>query len=115
MELQEFVAQTLTQIVSGVKKAQLEVKGHEAEINPHLSSSAELAGKLGFFWAGGRAIQIVQFEVDLTVVEGTGTKGGVGVFAIGVALGSSGQSTNESRSSSKIRFAVPVALPLSEA
>jgi hypothetical protein len=115
MDLQDFVSQTLTQIVSGVRAAQTEVRSMEADINPHLSSSSEQAGKLGFFWAGGRAVQVVQFEIDLTVVEGTGTKGGIGVFAAGIGFGSSGQSNSESHAVSRIKFAIPIALPLSEA
>lgn len=115
MDLQDFVAQTLTQIIGGVKQAQAEAVGLQADVNPHLSSSAEQAGKLGFFWAGGRAVQVVHFEIDLMVVEGTGTKGAIGVFVGAIGLGSSGQSTAENRSSSRIRFVVPIALPQSEA
>ncbi len=111
MTLQEFVSQTLVQIVSGVKEASAEAAALGAEVNPYLSGTTAEMGKQGFLWASGRAVQVVHFDVALTVVEGTGTKGGIGVFAGAVNLGSSGQSSNESRSVSHVKFAVPLALP----
>jgi len=45
MDLREFVAETLTQIVEGVKEAQTRAKDHGAQVNPHLTTSAELAVK----------------------------------------------------------------------
>jgi hypothetical protein len=111
MNLEDFVSQTLVQIVSGVKKAQAETAPLGAEVNPHLNSPHTELGKLGFLWAGGRAVQVVHFDVALTVVEGTGTKGGIGVFSGAINLGSSGQSSSENRSVSHIKFGVPLALP----
>jgi len=111
MNLEEFVSQTLVQIVSGVRAAQAEAKAHGAEVNPHLTGAAEQLGKHGFIWASGGAAQIVQFDVALTVAEGTGTKGGIGVFAGAVSLGSSGQSKLESSSVSRVKFSVPLTLP----
>lgn len=82
MDLKEFVAQTLSQIVSGVKETQTEVAACGGQVNPHLNASPAELGRQGFLNAGGRAAQIVQFDVALTVIEGTGTKGGIGVFAV---------------------------------
>lgn len=111
MDLKEFVTQTLTQIIEGVRDAQTRGKELTAEVNPHLDTSAEQAGKQGFLNAGGQFVPIVQFDVALTVTEGTGTKGGIGVFAGAIFLGSSGQSQNESSSVSRVKFSVPVRLP----
>jgi hypothetical protein len=112
MDLEEFVAQSLTQIVAGVKRAQQNVEASGAAVNPSLNTTHSEMGKQGFLWSrAGGPVQIVQFDVALTVVEGTGTKGGIGVFAGAVNLGSSGQSSNENRSVSHLKFAVPLALP----
>ncbi len=114
MDLKEFVAQTLGQIVGGVKDAQAETLALGGEVNPHLNTTHAELGKQGFLWAGGRYAQVVQFDVALTVTEGTGTKGGIGVFAGAVTLGSSGQSKAENTSVSRVKFSVPLVLPSSK-
>lgn len=112
MDLEEFVAQSLKQIVAGVKRAQQEVASSGASVNPPLNTTHSEMGKQGLLWSrSGSPVQVVQFDVALTVVEGTGTKGGIGVFAGAINLGSTGQSSNENRSVSHLKFAVPLALP----
>lgn len=113
MELREFVAQTLTQVIDGVRDAQSQVDAPGAVINPHVNTSHEQLGKQGFLWSSEGPVQIVQFDVALTVVEGTGTKGGIGVFAGAISLGTSGESKNENSSVSRIKFSVPLRLPKS--
>jgi hypothetical protein len=114
MDLKEFVTQTLTQIAAGVREAQVPAKALGAEVNPHLMTNWPEAAKLGFLNASGRFAPIVQFDVALTVSEGTGTKGGIGILAGAINLGSSGQSQNEQSVVSRVKFSVPLALPLSE-
>lgn len=111
MELREFVAETIKQIAAGVKDAQAAHDDHGGFVNPHLSTTAELAVKHGVLIASGRAVQLVQFDVALTVTEGTGTKGGIGIFAGAFSVGSSGQSNEQSSSVSRIKFFVPLVLP----
>ena len=111
MDLREFVAETLVQIIDGVKDAQSRAKESGANVNPRITGSAEHAAKHGFLSASGAPAQIVQFDVALTVKEGTGTKGGIGVFSGLVNLGSAGQSSNENLSVSRVKFSVPLALP----
>ena len=111
MDLQDFVSQTLVQIISGVKNAQIEAKNLGAEVSPHLSGNITELGKQGFLWASGSAAQIVQFDVALIVTEGTGTKGGIGVFSGAVNLGSTGQSKTETSSVSHVKFSIPLTLP----
>jgi hypothetical protein len=55
MDQKDFVSQSLTQIVEGVREAR------------------QLAGK----WVA----QVVHFDVALTVTSGIGTKGGIGIAA----------------------------------
>lgn len=114
MDLREFVAETIKQIVAGVKDAQAVQAENGASVNPRLSTSAELAVKHGILIASGSAAQLVQFDVAVTVKEGTGTKGGIGIFAGALNLGSSGQSNNESASVSRVKFFVPLVLPEGE-
>lgn len=111
MDLKEFVTQTLTQIIEGVRGAQIYGKDLSAEVNPELLTTPEQAGKQGFLGTRDQYVPIVQFDVALTVTEGTGTKGGIGVFAGAISLGSLGQSQNESSSVSRVKFSIPIRLP----
>ena len=112
MDLKDFVSETLVQIATGVKDAQAKVKELGGTVNPSLNCGHEVASKLGFLYTRDSAMApVVQFDVALTVTEGTGTKGGIGVFAGAVNLGSSGQSNNEQSSVSHVKFSVPLTLP----
>jgi len=112
MDLKEFISETLSQIVSGVKGAQESAKRHGAEINPELFGNVQELAKEGIVQTNsGGSTTIVEFDVALTVTEGTGTKGGIGVFTGMVNLGSSGQSKSENISVSRVQFKVPLALP----
>jgi hypothetical protein len=108
VDLKDFVSQTLTQIIEGVKAAQEAAKEHGAEVNP------DTAGGVGSHMTSmsGKNLRNVEFDVALTVAEGTGTKGGIGIVAGAFALGSSGQSTSQNSSVSRVQFSVPLALPL---
>ena len=59
-------------------------------------------------------MQAVKFDVAVTATEGTGTKGGIGVVAGVFALGSQEQSSAEVSAVSRLKFAVPIALPYGE-
>mgnify|MGYP007123672533 CR=1 FL=1 len=111
MDLRDFVSETLIQIVEGVKNAQSNAANLGAKINPHLTSTLGPAEKQGFLRTNEGYAQIVQFDVALTVTEGSGTKGGIGVFAGAINLGSSGQSQTENSSVSRVKFSVPLSLP----
>jgi hypothetical protein len=96
MKLDDFIAETLTEIVNGVQKAQKDCTGTNAVIAPQ--------GQL-------RKMQMVAFDVALTVEKGTQTKGGIGVLSGVVNLGSAGQSENTQTAINKIKFEVPIILP----
>ena len=110
MELKDFVAETLKQIIDGVRESQAYGSEHGAVVSPaqmfQLSS-----GQPGFTDGSQRPVQPIEFDVAVTASEGTKTKGGIGVFMGGVGLGSQGQSDAASRSVSRIRFTVPLVLP----
>jgi len=111
MELKDFVAQTLTQIIEGVRQSQANASAHGALVNPHLNPMSGKSSDHGFLNCPEGFAQVVKFDVALTVTEGTGTKAGIGVFAGPVSLGSSGQSNSSNSSISRVQFNVPVILP----
>ena len=112
MKLEDFVADTITQIVTGLKKAQREL-GADACINPSglTLHYAELEGRR--YDSRTNALEeLVEFDIALTQEQGKGTAGGVGVFLGTVNLGSKGESQTKELSVSRVKFRVPVLFPL---
>jgi hypothetical protein len=112
MELKDFVSQVLTQIVEGVKAAQEGEDERNGVVNPLISTGVSEIHKQGHLLSiHGQVVQVVKFDVAVTVEEGTGTKGGIGVFAGAIGLGSQGESKASQSSVSRIQFEVPISLP----
>lgn len=122
MELQQFVTESLNQILKGISQAQSANTYNGIEINPSLRHYIDRGRD---DWVGddhklpndvlltptGEIVVMVHFDIAVTVMEGTGTKGGIGVFAGAVGLGTQGQSDKSSTSATKLQFKVPVVLP----
>lgn len=113
MDLQQFVRETLTEIVLGVNAAQdqAEVEASGARINPvGMGFDAAADGYLGNL-ASGEAVFVVDFDLAVTV-SGTGQGEGspkvqvVGQFAAKV----NGAKKSARNSTNRIKFRVPIAL-----
>jgi hypothetical protein len=116
MQLKEFVSAVLTEIIDGVKTSQRDTEhAREGEINPLLATNQgalQSQGRLVSRW--GQLVQNVKFDVAVTIEEGAGTKGGIGIFIGSIGLGSQGESKSSQASVSRIQFEIPVALPYQE-
>jgi hypothetical protein len=97
MNLDEFISQTLTEIINGVISAQKACTDKSAAIAPRKS-------------ARDPDYQNVDFDIAVTVEKGTQTKGKIGVLSI-ISLGAAGQSDNSQTAINRIKFSVPVYLP----
>jgi hypothetical protein len=109
MELKEFVRSTLVEIVSGVSEAQAAlIESHKtAVINAPVTGDkrAEYRG------SGARLLEMVEFDVALTVTETT-DKGIGGRLSIAAAsIGTQRGASIENSEVSRVRFKVPIALP----
>ena len=115
IKLEDFVSETINQVISGVKTAQRYAEENNAKVNPHGLTFRTDQGEV-LFWHSqtGQVAQNLDFGVAVTTVEGTATKGGVGVFVGPVGLGSQGQSHGTNTSESRIKFKVPILLPLQQ-
>jgi hypothetical protein len=122
MELKQFIKESLGQILEGVSQAEREANYNGMSINPSFAhytqpNAAKFIGENHKLPVDvivdieGRIIVMVDFDVAVTATEGTGTKGGIGVFVGAVGLGSQGQSTKANTSETRIKFRVPVILP----
>ncbi len=115
MDLKEFVAETLFQIIEGVKEAQKKAAESGSKVNPPISSSpANLDRQKLIITEETEMIQIIDFDVALIVKEGAGKKGGIGIFAGSVSIGGQKESNIENSSVSRVKFRVPITLPPSK-
>ncbi|MGH8523733.1 MAG: hypothetical protein ACREXY_05795 [Gammaproteobacteria bacterium] len=112
MELREFVREALSQIICGVRDAQNDIaqSGVGGIVSPPIQTDWEKAGYV--FAKGGLPVQRVDFDIAVAVSEKTGTKGAIGIVIAAIGLGSQNESSNARSSDSRIKFSVPIALPV---
>ena len=110
MQLDEFVTQTLKQVIDGVSAAQDYGKSKNANINPSSARMDSKASGYSFCVETGIPLQDVEFDVAVSVSESSETsEGDKNVGAISVSP--MNQSSNQSSSVSRIKFKVPILLP----
>ena len=108
MELETFVAETLRQIVKGVRTAQQSEDCKGSYINP----GGKVVNVDGSFHSSSPPKPCnIEFDVAVTAVEGTEKKGGIGVVAGVFGIGGQSASNMTNSSVSRIKFGVPVVLP----
>ncbi|WP_300349131.1 hypothetical protein [uncultured Alcanivorax sp.] len=117
MNLKDFISESLVEIVEGISDAQSRIGASKAKVVPcvdNIFTDTQYGGtNSAIGWTNeGDLIQSVEFDVAVTAVEGTETKGGIGVAAGIFALGSQGKSHENSQSMSRLKFMVPVSLPM---
>lgn len=106
MDLKEFVKTSLIEILGGVKEAQAAVREEDGSINPPHYGQPK-----GLTVPGGVELQYVDFDVAVTASEGSELSGGISV----VGIGAKGSTAELSSSVSRIKFRVPVGLPVGKA
>lgn len=108
MELKEFVTDVLQQITDGVVDAQK----RGVFVNP--KTTVRQRGRADFIIDGtpcfGRTYD-VDFEVGLTNEEESGT-GKFGVSFAGISVGVDGKNSASTTALTRIRFTIPIFLPL---
>lgn len=107
IELKEFVEETISQIVEGVKAAQKRVGTSGAIVNPrksHSSNNIEVEGKL-------YSVQNIEFEVSLANMSGEGAKVGFGVAFGTWGFGSNAKVEGQAKSATNVKFSVPIIFP----
>jgi len=108
MELNQFIQNTLKQIIEGVAESQAYAQEKGAIINP---------STVKFFKDGKNNSyrhampQDVQFDVGLTSTTTEGSKEGIGVFLGAIKLGKDNQENSQVSAVTKVKFTVPLILP----
>lgn len=112
MDVSEFVATSLRQIVEGVAIANEAIEAAGGAVNP---SFAHIKNDEMNAWIreDGRWVEVqdVSFDIAVTTTSEEGVEGGLRIAAAFISAGGSmGSSTGET-AVSRLRFTVPLALP----
>ncbi len=114
MELRDFVAESLKQVVDGIVNAQEYSKKKGAFINPKDMVNTSNNGLIVTHNLGSGQYpipQVIEFDVAVTVSEGMEAKAGIGVFAGALGLGTQAKVADGNSSISRIKFSIPVLFP----
>ena len=111
MNLQEFIATTLRQIIDGVIEAQAYGKPKGAYVNKCNLSMLDNSGKVQGTDYRCEVEHAIDFDVAVTVSESSekGAKAGIKLAVFSANAGGAGLSANETVS--RIRFKVAMVLP----
>lgn len=110
MKLDDFVSETLKQIIKGVVSAQEYGNSQNAKVNPITARFYNSTEGRAYCQETGVPLQGVTFDVAVTVTEekkSTDEGGTVG----SISVSSAGSSSTQNSSISRIKFEVSVLLP----
>ena len=109
MELKDFVSSTLIQLIDGILDAQKNAKEKGAVVNPEEMFHSDF-NKLSRT-KSHRLLQVVEFDIALTIAEDKQLKGTAGAVVAVLGLGYQAQTGDQKSTVSRIQFSVPVILP----
>lgn len=120
MELQDFIKNTIVQIARGIESAAVELKNSKALVNPRNVNTAGVKAEYIYgyldtkkqFW---KVVQKIDFDVAVTAEKTKESKGGMGISVGSINVGTQGRSENVGSTVSRIRFSVPMVLPMEDA
>ena len=108
MDLEDFVAQSLTSLIRGVQKAQDELANSEAVINPE-GTAQRIALEEGF--STPPRFPEIEFEVGVVVSKAAGGKAGFKVSVPSFSLDAGADGSHTTAITNRLRFRIPVMLP----
>lgn len=112
MKLEDFVSDTITQITRGVLSAQGQLQDTGALVNPKLQTMGVECSIGEVERRPGERVSLLEFDIALTVSESTETKGGIAVAVGLLGLGSQGTTEKTNDTLSRVKFSVPIVLPI---
>ena len=110
MDLKEFVAESLKEIVLGVQEAQRSVQDTNAVIAPKMKMKGDSKDK---FMATefNDGYYIVTFDVAVTAQESAGQKGKAGLSIPYFSMGGGLEASQENGTISRLKFELPIVWP----
>ncbi|WED21561.1 hypothetical protein L3Q72_13155 [Vibrio sp. JC009] len=101
MELDKFVAKTISMISKGVHDAQSECSGYGAIVN---DAPGSMHRDTGVYGSNCSVLQSIEFDVAITTEDTSNGEGKISVMGIGLGGGTQSKDTYTSR----VKFNVPV-------
>ena len=111
MKLEDFISESISQIIGGVKKAQEYAEQNQAMVNPVSLKKSNSSGDSYYDENTFRPAQIIEFDISVTTKEDDQVTGKAGVFISVFKLGIEGKEGSENLISNRIKFSVPIMLP----
>lgn len=111
MKLEDFISESITQIISGVKKAQDYAEKNNASVNPISLQQGTSSGDSYYDGRTLRPAQVVDFNISVTTKDEGQVSGKAGVFVSVFKLGVEGKEGVENLMSNRIKFSIPIMLP----
>lgn len=116
MKLQEFVSETLREIIAGVKDAQAYAKDNGGLVNPEVDRGGEKDRYATVRVAPQEwvrcPIRDIDFDVAVTSIDTSEIQAGAGIFVAALGIGVKDKSDISNNSVSRVKFSVPLALPV---
>jgi hypothetical protein len=109
MNLQNFVSATLQSIINGIADARYQLAGHGEHICPAITTHYQVLHDQGRVLANNRVVHFVEFDVAVTVTASSSSSEGA---TIGVVSEGTKESASSNSGQSRIKFSVPITLPL---
>lgn len=103
MELEQFISQTLSEILKGVQNAIAATRDTKGVINPCWGGVDDI---------GQQHVQDVKFDIAVTVSDKSTASAGGGIKVVGLSLGASGGEEFQSSHISRIQFTIPIVPPV---
>lgn len=110
MELKEFVSQSLLQIFEGIQQAQSQLQNSSGKIVPAYPYLKNDNGTI-LSSNNSQPIVLIDFDVSLTTVDASTTKGTFGIFVAAFGGGAQAGSESSNNQFSHLKFSIPVLLP----
>ncbi|MFZ3080730.1 MAG: hypothetical protein WA109_13700 [Bellilinea sp.] len=101
MELKEFVAESIIQLIEGVKLAQVHAEDNNALVAPRGNQK-----EINFGWKP----QNIEFDVAVTTTDTAEGTGGAGIFVAALTLGGKVKGEISNQTLSHIKFTIPIYL-----
>jgi len=112
MNIQDFLKETLVQISKGVEEAQKELSDSGGRINPSLATQQGTLQNMGeLVTKQGKLVYNVEFDIAVSVTDGTDTKAGAGIFVAALAAGAQTADSYKASRVSRIQFKIPITYP----
>ena len=113
MNLQEFISQSIVQIVNGIIDAHNQIYEIGGVVNPRLtghdiSASQDIVPARGDI---GQTTHFVDFDISVTTSEDVSGKIGAGISVGILSIGSTASAKDGNSHFSRIKFKIPVWLP----